>query len=95
MALAFGVTLVPPASAQDAKKEAKKDSKTEKRAEAIRKDPQATLAKLYKAKPGAKAAIDKAAGYAAFDNFGMNLFVISTASGKGMVVDKASKKRPT
>ena len=31
-------------------------------------------------------------GVAGVDNFGMNLFVISTASGKGIVVDKASKK---
>jgi lipid-binding SYLF domain-containing protein len=92
MALTFGVTVAPPASAQD-KKEASKEAKAkaDKQA-AIRKESQATLAKLYKAKPAAKAAVDKAAGYAAFDNFGMNLFVISTASGKGMVVDKASKK---
>ena len=89
IALIGTATLAPLASAQDAKKEA--NAKTEKRA-AIRKESQATLTKLYKAQPGAKAAIQKAAGYAAFDNFGMNLFVISTASGKGIVVDKASKK---
>jgi lipid-binding SYLF domain-containing protein len=89
IALIGTATLAPLALAQDAKKEA--NAKTEKRA-AIRKESQATLAKLYKAQPGAKAAIQKAAGYAAFDNFGMNLFVISTASGKGIVVDKASKK---
>jgi lipid-binding SYLF domain-containing protein len=89
IALIVTATLAPLASAQDAKKEA--SAKTEKRA-AIRKESQTTLAKLYKAQPGAKAALQKAVGYAAFDNFGMNLFVISTASGKGMVVDKASKK---
>lgn len=89
IALIGTATLAPLAWAQEANKEAK--AKTEKRA-AIRKESQATLAKLYKAQPGAKTAIQKAAGYAAFDNFGMNLFVISTASGKGMVVDKASKK---
>jgi lipid-binding SYLF domain-containing protein len=89
IALIGTVALTPLASAQDAKKEA--SAKTDKRA-AIRKESQATLAKLYKAQPGSKAALQKAVGYAAFDNFGMNLFVISTASGKGMVVDKASKK---
>ena len=89
IALFCAVSLVPVALAQSAKKEAK--GPADKRA-AIRKESQATLAKLYKAKPGAKAALAKAAGYAAFDNFGMNLFVVSTASGKGIVVDKASKK---
>ena len=44
-------------------------TKAQKQA-AIRKEAQATLDKLYKAQPGAKAAIQKAAGYAAFDNFG-------------------------
>lgn len=50
---------------------AQEATKAEKQA-AIRKEAQATLNKLYKAQPGAKSAIQKAAGYAAFDNFGMN-----------------------
>jgi lipid-binding SYLF domain-containing protein len=89
IAVTSTLTLAPLASAQDSQKAAK--AKTDKRA-AIRKESQATLGKLYKAQPSAKAALQKAAGYAAFDNFGMNLFVISTASGKGIVVDRASKK---
>ena len=72
------------------------DADQQKKAEAqaaIRKESQATPEQArYKAQPSAKAALQKAAGYAAFDNFGMNLFVISTASGKGIVVDRASKK---
>ncbi len=94
IALLSALALVPPTAAQDAKKqESKKDAKAknDKRA-AIRKESQATLGKLYKAQPNAKAALQKAAGYAVFDNFGMNLFVISTASGKGMVVDKSTNK---
>jgi len=59
---------------------------------AIRKEAQATLAKLYKIQPGAKVAIQKAAGYAAFDNFGMNLLLLSTARGKGVAVANGSKK---
>ena len=55
------VTLTPLASAQDGSKGA--NAKTEKRA-AIRKESQATLAKLYKAQPSAKAALLKAVGYA-------------------------------
>jgi lipid-binding SYLF domain-containing protein len=69
----------------------KEATKAEKQA-AIRKEAQATLAKLYAVRPDAKAAIEKAAGYAAFDNFGMNLFLLSTAHGKGLAVAKAGKK---
>ena len=85
IALASAVAFAPSAEAADAEKKAKEQA-------AIRKEAQNTLSKLYAAQPSAKAAIQKAAGYAAFDNFGMNLFVISTASGKGIVVDRASKK---
>jgi len=70
---------------------AKEATKAEKQA-AIRKEAQATLAKLYKINPGAKSAIQKAAGYAEFDNFGMNLFVVSTARGKGVAVANQGKK---
>src|SRR5262249_31563878 len=66
-------------------------TKAEKQA-AIRKEAQATLEKLYTIHPGAKPTIQKAAGYAAFDNFGMHLFVLSTARGKGIAVVNGSKK---
>ena len=66
-------------------------TKAEKQA-AIRKEAQATLAKLYKIQPGARSAIQKASGYAAFDNFGMNLFLLSTARGKGIAVANQGKK---
>ena len=85
IALASAVAFAPSAEAADAEKKAKEQA-------TIRKEARNTLSKLYAAQPSAKAAIQKAAGYAAFDNFGMNLFVISTASGKGIVVDRASKK---
>ena len=70
---------------------AKEATKAEKQA-AIRKEAQNTLAKLYKINPGAKTAIQKAAGYAAFDNFGMNLFLLSTARGKGIAIVNKGKK---
>jgi len=66
-------------------------TKAEKQA-AIRKEAQTTLAKLYKINPGSRSTIQKAAGYAAFDNFGMNLFLLSTARGKGIAVVNAGKK---
>ena len=70
---------------------AQEASKAEKQA-AIRKEAQATLTKLYSIHPGAKSTIQKAAGYAAFDNFGMNLFVLSTARGKGIAVANKGTK---
>ena len=66
IALVSALAFVPSAEALDANKKAEAQG-------AIRKESQATLSKLYAAKPSAKAAVEKAAGYAAFDNFGMNL----------------------
>jgi len=70
---------------------AQEASKAEKQA-AIRKEAQTTLTKLYSIHPGAKSTIQNAAGYAAFDNFGMNLFLLSTARGKGIAVANKEKK---
>ena len=58
------------------------DSPDEKKAK-IRQGVSQTLQDLYKLQPGAQAAIQKAAGYAVFKNFGTNLLVVSTASGSG------------
>src|SRR5215475_8218897 len=69
---------------------AKEATKAEKQA-AIRKEVRTTLAKLYTIHPDAKSGIQKAAGYAAFNNFGMNLFVLSTAHGKGLAVKGKSE----
>lgn len=46
-----------------------------------------TLAKLYKIHPFARTQIRKAAGYGVFSNVGINLFLVSTASGWGVVRD--------
>jgi len=70
---------------------AKGDSVEEKRA-AVRKERDGILAKLYAAKPEAKEKIEKAAGYGAFNNKNMNLFLLSTGHGYGMVVDKNGKE---
>ncbi|MGA3210075.1 MAG: YSC84-related protein [Terriglobales bacterium] len=70
---------------------AKDDTPDEKRAD-IRKDVAAVMKRLYKAEPHAKSAVAGAAGYAAFDNMGMNLLVVSTARGSGMAVDNKTKK---
>ena len=69
----------------------KGDNKEEKRA-AVRKQRDDILAKLYAKHPEAKEKIEKAAGYGAFNNKNMNLFLLSTGHGYGMVVDKAGKE---
>jgi lipid-binding SYLF domain-containing protein len=49
-----------------------------------------TLAQLYEIHPSAQSRIDNAVGYAVFSNVGINLFLVSTASGWGIVRDSAS-----
>jgi lipid-binding SYLF domain-containing protein len=70
---------------------AKGDNADEQRA-AVRKDRDAILAKLYAAHPEAKEKITKAVGYGTFNNKNMNLFLLSTGHGYGMVTDKNGKE---
>ena len=42
--------------------------------------------------PSAKTAIEKAAGYAVFSNFGMKIFAAGTGTGKGVALDNKTKK---
>ena len=51
-----------------------------------------TLNDLYKIQPSAKGAIQSAAGYAVFKNFGTNLLVVSTGSGAGVAVNSKTKQ---
>ena len=67
------------------------DSPAEKQAK-IRKGVSATLQDLYKLQPGAQGAIQKAAGYAVFKNFGTNVLVVSTASGSGIATNNQTKQ---
>jgi hypothetical protein len=48
---------------------------------AVRTMAQDTLARLYKVQPKAKTAVERAAGYAVFSNFGMKILV--AGGGKG------------
>ncbi len=66
-------------------------TKTEKRDE-VRKVAQETLARLYQLQPSAKNAIDKAAGYAVFSNFGMKILVAGGGTGQGVAVDNRTKR---
>ncbi len=65
-------------------------SKAEEQAE-VRKAAQEALAAVYKAAPSARKAVESAAGYAAFSNFGMKILVAGGGSGKGMAVNNKTK----
>lgn len=58
----------------------------------IRKTSKEILAQLYKEQPAAKKAVDSAAGYAVFSNFGMKIFIAGSGSGKGLAVNAKTKK---
>ncbi len=69
-----------------------KGKNNEEKRVAVRKDRDEILAKLYKERPEAKAKLEKAAGYGTFNNKNMNLFLLSTGHGYGVVVDKKTGK---
>lgn len=52
----------------------------------IKKMANDTLERLYTTQPSAKKAIQKAAGYAVFSNFGMKILFAGGGSGKGLAV---------
>ena len=66
-------------------------SKEQKQAE-VRKTVKDALNSLQKVQPASKEAIQKAAGYAVFSNFGMKILFAGGGSGKGMAVNNATKK---
>jgi lipid-binding SYLF domain-containing protein len=63
----------------------------EKKKEESRKMAADTLKDLYKLQPTAEASIQKAAGYAVFDNTGVNVLLLSTARGSGIAVNNKTK----
>jgi len=83
VALLAGATLAPAAMSEKDKKKAQAD---------VHKMANETLDKLYRADPGAKAAIAKSAGYAVFSNFGMKIFVAGGGKGSGVAIDNKTKK---
>ena len=69
----------------------KGDGNTEKKAN-IRKQRDEMLAQLYAANPEMKGVLKKAAGYATFKQVNVNLLLLATANGYGLVVDNQAKK---
>jgi lipid-binding SYLF domain-containing protein len=57
----------------------------------VRKAAEEALAAVYKAAPSARKAVESAAGYAAFSNFGMKILVAGGGSGKGIAVNNKTK----
>jgi lipid-binding SYLF domain-containing protein len=68
-------------------------SEKEKDRAEIRKASTAVLSKLYKAQPSARKAIESAAGYATFSNFGMKILVAGSGTGKGVAVKKGGSPK--
>jgi len=85
LVLSFTLTAVPSWAAT--KEEIKKQEEIKKEKDDVRKVSRETLNQLYKLQPSAKEAISKAAGYAAFSNFGMKIFVAGSGTGKGIAIE--------
>ena len=68
------------------------ESKAEKQ-EDIQKMAQQTLQQLYQAQPLAKAAIEKAAGYAVFSDMGFKILFAGSGTGQGVVVNNETKQK--
>jgi lipid-binding SYLF domain-containing protein len=91
LTLAIAITMGVIFSVAPVRAAKQEPTKAQKQAE-IRKTANETLDSLYKLQPGSKEAIQKAAGYAVFSNFGMKIFFAGGGSGKGMAVNNGTKK---
>jgi lipid-binding SYLF domain-containing protein len=67
-------------------------AKAEEKRQAILKMRDATLERLYREQPAAKAVVDKGSGYAVFDATGVNVVLYVGGKGSGVMVDKAKDK---
>jgi len=83
MVAALALAVVAPGIAAGA-------DKAKEQAE-VRKAGQDALAALYKVQPSARKAVEAAAGYAAFSNFGMKILLAGGGTGKGIAVNNKTK----
>ena len=67
------------------------DDKKDKERADYRKAADDALAAVYKVQPAARKAVESAAGYAAFSNFGVKILVAGSGTGKGVAVDNKTK----
>lgn len=68
------------------------DDKKAKEQKEVQNVANKTLQQLYKDQPGAKAAVQHAAGYAVFNNMGVKILLAGSGKGKGLAVDNKTKK---
>jgi lipid-binding SYLF domain-containing protein len=59
----------------------------------VREMAQDGLSSLYEIAPGARRAVERAAGYAVFSTFGVKLFFAGGTTGKGMVVNNRTHRQ--
>ena len=85
VALVCALALSAHSDDDKAKEKAKEQSE-------VRKTAQETLQRLYKAQPSAQAAVEHAAGYAVFNNFGVKILLAGSGKGEGIAVDNQTKK---
>ena len=69
----------------------KGDSNAEKRAN-IRKQSEEMRSRLYAVNPGMKKVLKESAGYATFSQVSVNLLLLATANGYGVVVDNQTRR---
>jgi roadblock/LC7 domain-containing protein len=89
--LCLALALAVASSAQAFLFGPKGDSNAEKKAN-IRKQRDEMLAQLYAANPDMKKVLKQAAGYATFKQMNVNLFLLATANGYGVLVDNQARK---
>jgi lipid-binding SYLF domain-containing protein len=89
--LCLALTLALASSAQAFLFGPKGDSNAEKKAN-IRKQRDEMLAQLYAANPDMKNVLKRAAGYGTFKQVNVNLLMLATANGYGVVVDNRARK---
>jgi lipid-binding SYLF domain-containing protein len=65
---------------------------TEQKRETVQKMASDTLDQLYKIQPDSRAAIEKSAGYAVFDNTGVHVLLVSSAHGSGVAINSKTKQ---
>ena len=89
--LILALTLALATSAQAWPFGPKGDSNTEKKAN-IHKQRDEMLAQLYTANPEMRKVLKQATGYATFKQMNVNLFLLATANGYGVLVDNQARK---
>ena len=89
LAVGLGMIMLGSVSAQA---QLFSDKSPDEERAAIREMRDDTLSKLAAAKADTKDEIAQAEGYAVFSNFGVNLLLVSTANGSGLVHDNKADK---